>query len=573
MGNTGKRWHTVWLILVFFAMTTLFFSMMIAATMPKYKAVSSPEEIAATGELRNETGSVADNAGQFTPRTDLYTVYFTPQSGKTEIIVQHAWFNHRTGAFHKVFLAEQPVITRMERAKTLCEGVITGVLLGMTIFFLGMFLFNLSNRGMLWFSLSCLCAAANDLIYESKQIMTIFPHLNWYVGHKIELLTNVYYFLFIALFAFSMLRCRTKRWFRALSFSLLGAVTAFYIFAPSTFYTHYTVPLGAAMMLYELFTVIVLLRIAAGEGKLRRPDNLIVCLSPLLVLLVYAVEGATYFSHILYLRAYAMILLAFCNALVLTISYSRTERRLHEASTRELEIAEENAMLEKMNSLKSDFMRNIAHEMKTPLTVMSGYAQLTQRQIQKDAVNEETTANLQTIAREAGRLSDMVTRLLDVTYQGMGASAPVCFPPQELLDDAAAVCRPVLQKNENRLELVCRSRKKLVANKESLLQVLINLTINAGKHTKGGKIVFRAEDGEAPGVVVFSVSDNGSGISEADLPHIFERGYGTDGGNGLGLTICRDIIESMGGTIAVEKTDKTGTTIRFTVPSGEEEAI
>ena len=230
-------------------------------------------------------------------------------------------------------------------------------------------------------------------------------------------------------------------------------------------------------------------------------------------------------------------------------------------------------MLEKMNSLKSDFMRNIAHEMKTPLTVMSGYAQLTQRQIQKDAVNEETTANLQTIAREAGRLSDMVTRLLDVTYQGMGASAPVCFPPQELLDDAAAVCRPVLQKNENRLELVCRSRKKLVANKESLLQVLINLTINAGKHTKGGKIVFRAEDGEAPGVVVFSVSDNGSGISEADLPHIFERGYGTDGGNGLGLTICRDIIESMGGTIAVEKTDKTGTTIRFTVPSGEEEAI
>ena len=48
MGNTGKRRHTVWLILVFFAMTTLFFSMMIAATMPKYKAVSSPEEIAAT---------------------------------------------------------------------------------------------------------------------------------------------------------------------------------------------------------------------------------------------------------------------------------------------------------------------------------------------------------------------------------------------------------------------------------------------------------------------------------------------------------------------------------------------
>lgn len=64
--------------------------------------------------------------------------------------------------------------------------------------------------------------------------------------------------------------------------------------------------------------------------------------------------------------------------------------------------------------------------------------------------------------------------------------------------------------------------------------------------------------------------DNGSGIDEADLPHIFERGYGTDGGNGLGLTICRDIIESMGGHIAVEQTGTSGTTIRFTVPIEKE---
>ena len=48
----------------------------------------------------------------------------------------------------------------------------------MAVFFSGMFLFNLSNRSMLWFSLSCLCAAANYLIYESKQIMALFPFLN-----------------------------------------------------------------------------------------------------------------------------------------------------------------------------------------------------------------------------------------------------------------------------------------------------------------------------------------------------------------------------------------------------------
>ena len=306
--------------------------------------------------------------------------------------------------------------------------------------------------------------------------MTFFPQLNWYVGHKIELLTNIYYFLFVVLFAFSVLKLRPGK----------GLVT--------------------------------------GAGA------------------VYLVEDVTYFSHIFYLRAYLMILLAFCNALVLTIGHARTERSLSEAQRREFEIAEENAMLEKMNRLRGDFMRDIAHEMKTPLTVMSGYAQLTERQIQKDAVNEETVANLDTIAREARRLSDMVTQLLDVTYHGSEGKNSI-FTPAELLEDVAAVCRPVLLKNKNRLETICQTQHTITANKESLLQVLINLCINSNKHTNGGTVIVCVDDAKDD-VVAFTVSDNGSGIADEDLPHIFERGYSRDGGNGLGLTICRDIIES-----------------------------
>ena len=526
------------------------------------------QRVYVNGELLSEVGTVSDSPDGFVPRTDLYTVYFTPSGDTTEIIIQNAWFNHRSGAFHKIFLAEQGVISHMERAQTLCDGLIAGTLLAMAIFFFGMVLFRTSNLAMLYFSLSCLCAALNYLIYESKQIMVFFPSLNWYTGHKIELLTNIYYFLFLALFALATLRVSPGKRLAVLLLLPPGALTLYYIAAPSVVYTRYTVPVGACMLLYELFAVSALWILAAGGKKLGQPDNLIVCLSPLLVLIVSVIEGATYFSHILYLRAYAMILLAFCNALVLTIHLSRTEKRLNEAKQRELEIAEENAMLEKMNSLKNEFMRNIAHEMKTPLTVMSGYAQLTGRQIRRNAVNEETSGNLDTIAREAERLSDMVTRLLDVTYHSADEKAAGCFRARELLDDAAAVCRPVLAKNENQLRINCGSVRDIAAGREMLLQVLINLAINSNKHTEGGTVVLQAEDdAENDGRVRFSVSDSGTGISKEALPHVFERGYSTDGGSGLGLTICRDIVESMGGMIAVEKTDRSGTTVCFLVPA------
>lgn len=457
----------------------------------------------------------------------------------------------------------------MERAQTICDGVIVGSLLAMAVFFFGMFWFNLSNRGMLWFSLLSLCAAVNYLIYESKQIMVFFPNLNWYVGHKIELLTNIYYFLFIAMFAFATLKERPPKWLAVFSFSLVGVLSLYYTVAPSTFYSRYTVPIGGFVMVCEMIVCVVLLRSSIQNGRFRQADKAFVSLAPTLTLIVYLIEAATYFSYIFYLRAYLMILLSLCYALALTIGHIRIERSLSETQLRELEIAEENAMLEKMNRLKSDFMRNLAHEMKTPLTVMSGYAQLTERQIQKNSMNEETVLNLDTIAKEAGRLSDMVTQLLDVTCQRAGEKSVAVLTPTELLEDAAAVCRPILMKNRNRMELLCQTTRKVSANKEALLQVLINLCINSNKHTADGVVTVSAVGG-TDGTVVFSVRDSGSGISTEDLPYIFERGYSKDGGNGLGLTICREIIESAGGSISVEDTGADGTTIRFTVPAIKE---
>lgn len=126
------------------------------------------------------------------------------------------------------------------------------------------------------------------------------------------------------------------------------------------------------------------------------------------------------------------------------LSLSRTERSFDESKQRESEVTRMNETLEKLDRLKTDFMHNIAHEMKTPLTVMSGYAQLTEKQIEKNVVNEETLSNLETISSEAQRLSDMVTKLLSVSHNEVTAMELGRFKAEDILADAAAVCRPIL---------------------------------------------------------------------------------------------------------------------------------
>lgn len=514
---------------------------------------------------------MSDNAEEFIPATDRFTLYFTAQADTTEIIIRHAWFNHRTGTIHKLCLAKAPLISANDRAQTVCDGLIAGTLLAMAIFFFGMFLLGNRKRSMMWFSLSCLTAALHYLIYESKQIRVLLPHLDWYTEHKLEYITNILYFVFILLYAFAMLGLRPRKRFVVTSVCAVGSILLFYIITPSTVYTHFTLVTGAVMAVYLILSSVYICIMTVKQRLMGYIDSIIVCSTVVLTTAVYLIEGLTYFTKIFYIRSYATILFVFCNAVMLTINLSRTERRLDESKQRELQVTHMNETLEKLDRLKTDFMHNIAHEMKTPLTVMSGYAQLTEKQIDKNIVNSETLSNLKTISSEAQRLSDMVTKLLSVSHNEAAAIELSRFAAKDVLSDAAAVCRPILAKHGNRLVTRADNCPDIIANREMLLQVLINLAVNSGKHTENGTVTFSAErSADGDNFAVFIVSDTGTGISRETLLHLFDKGYSTDGGNGLGLYICRDIIESTGGEITADSSEN-GAVFRFTVPCGKED--
>ena len=127
----------------------------------------------------------------------------------------------------------------------------------------------------------------------------------------------------------------------------------------------------------------------------------------------------------------------------------------------------------------------------------------------------------------------------------------------------------MLKKNKNRLTLsVPEDLPEVYANANEITQVVLNLITNSNNHTEGGEIAIglKAERGE----LVVTVSDTGTGILPEFLPRVFERGVTDGGGAGIGLNICRQIIEAHGGEVGIESNRTGGTTVWFTLPTMQE---
>ena len=238
--------------------------------------------------------------------------------------------------------------------------------------------------------------------------------------------------------------------------------------------------------------------------------------------------------------------------------------RLTEQTSLLRETQQRNRLLGQVNEMNSDFLRTVAHEFKTPLTVISGYAQLMNRQLEKGSLAESAPERLKIIRQEADRLSEIVGQLMDYTYGKNRKTEMSEVYVSELFKIAGAVLKPVCAKRNNTLMFSGDSQCRVYGNSELLLQVLINLVVNANRRTENGTITVEARDcGE---MAEFVVSDNGEGISPDIVAHIFEKGFTASNGQGLGLAICSDTVSMHGGTLSLRSTGPEGSSFCFTIP-------
>ena len=222
--------------------------------------------------------------------------------------------------------------------------------------------------------------------------------------------------------------------------------------------------------------------------------------------------------------------------------------------------------------LKEEFLSAAAHDLRTPLTVVLGQAELLERRLARDPSAPVDPAGITRIAREARRLRDLVSALLDAQRLEQGAAV---MDRHSL--DLRVILDAVQQRfRDNGLDLkVVQPDKPLfgLVDRMRMERVLDNLVENALKYTASGdlpELHLRSEGDEAR----VSVVDHGVGIPDDEQERIFERFYRasnvqsiTDTGMGLGLYICRRIVESHGGRVWVEATPGGGSTFLVAIPA------
>jgi two-component system sensor histidine kinase BaeS len=231
------------------------------------------------------------------------------------------------------------------------------------------------------------------------------------------------------------------------------------------------------------------------------------------------------------------------------------------------------ARLDEIDRARRAFVSNISHELRTPLAIIRGH-------VEAQLVESKATSpreSLETIDREARALGSLIDDLFTLTRIEEAAlplqPAPVAV--QEVAAAAVAGIRPLASTQGHVAvhSVVPADLPPVLADRTRLGQIINNLLYNALRHTPAGGVIV-VEGLTLPGgaAIEIAVTDTGTGIAQADLPHIFDRFYRGEGGSGgqgssgLGLAIVKQLVEAQGGTVRAESAPGQGTSIRFTLP-------
>lgn len=263
------------------------------------------------------------------------------------------------------------------------------------------------------------------------------------------------------------------------------------------------------------------------------------------------------------------------------------EQRTKEVETKNAELLEREKDLEKVNQelvtnerAKEEFISMVSHELKTPLTPLKMYVEMFLKTNGLGELNEKQLKAMKMIHSSVSKLELLINDIFDVYKLDIGRLKLNKKPIEvtSLVQENISELEPITKDKQIQLNpkiISPADRVNVLCDSKRIEQVISNLVKNSVDFVpeKGGKITIRAEADESHQNVIFTVEDNGIGIPLEKMDNLFKTFYQVDttlarkhGGTGLGLVICKGIIESHGGKIWIDRNYTHGTSIKFTLP-------
>jgi signal transduction histidine kinase len=227
--------------------------------------------------------------------------------------------------------------------------------------------------------------------------------------------------------------------------------------------------------------------------------------------------------------------------------------------------------LKRLQAMEREFVTNVSHDLRTPVTILRGYAE-TLADDQATMTPEDRARFTQKIVSSVGRLQGLVEGLLalaslesshDPMRRERGALHRAC---REVAEELSPRCRAA----KVTIELDLRAEESAAADPVQARRLVQNLIENALAHASGAThILIRTS--HVPGGVALEIQDDGAGVAAVDLPRLFDRFYRTDksrraGGSGLGLSIVRQVAELHGGSVTADNVRPKGLRVTVTLP-------
>ena len=534
------------------------------------RSIDFSQRLYVNGEWFLSTGNPGETKETTIPDTSRVTFILKPQDGVVEIVQQAANFVHRENGGHNGWHVGPPTLAHALTRINLEAAVVVGCYLALFIIHIMLYLMLRRYRANLYFALFCLMWFLRSGVTGNRIFSYLAPWMSWTVKFRIEYMT----FPVTAVLLVSLLNILFPRVLqKGFLYTLYGvsAVFAGLFLFTDTLFMSYALPV--LEVIYVAAIVYILIRFVM---KLRRPGpEQTVFLAGAGLFLFSAVWDMFFYNNIIRFRVlgseWSMLIFTFFAAATVFIA---TMREVEEAKEAEQRMALENAVLNRVNRAKSDLMATVSHETRTPLAVLSGYAELISMEMRRKGVDEQTASDLDQIADETQRIAKIMEEMQNLS-RATDSRSKARIQLADVIRQSTRLYAPILERKKNKLTVnVPEDLPTVYANADEFTQVMFNLLQNVRNHTENGEVTVSAQLCGADFIEV-TVTDTGAGIAPELLPRVFEQGVsGTEDGTGLGLAICKKIIEAHSGRIEIDSQPGKGTTVNFTLPiteKGEDE--